>query len=186
MRCMKEPMEFFNLNFAITFLSQFFFVSSVSCVYFISPNDYFLSAMFSIQPVTIFPVWVFMLHFHFGSLFLLLYQIIISSCSAIKNGSHMVHSIMNLDNTCKKALDGIENKIQCHCNTVEKEIAHWNIRNDLIKKGRGLIDAENNKRHQYCCAQSDKKTCIVRCFEKEDMGKFWNEWPMSALTKFQS
>ncbi len=109
--------------------------------------------------------------------------------SALKNGSYVVHPNMNLDNRCKKALNGIENKIQSHRNTAEQDIesqnnfSHGNTRNDIIKKGQGLINAENNRRHKSCCAQLVNKTWIVWCFEKEDMGNLWNAWPMTALTK---
>ncbi len=61
-----------------------------------------------------------------------------------------------------------------------------NTRNYLIKKRQGLINDENNRRYKYYCAQLNKKTWIVLCFEKEDMGNLWNAWSMSALTKFHT
>ena len=115
----------------------------------------------------------------------------VESCnSALKHGSHAVHSNMNLETTCKKTLDGIHNKIQRRRNAAEREIARRNnssrgtTKNDVIKKGQGLIDAESDRRHKYCCAQLDEKTWIVWCFENEDLGDLWNAWPMSAVTKF--
>ena len=113
-----------------------------------------------------------------------------SSNCALKHGSHAIHSNMNLDNTCTRALDGVQNKIQRRRNAAEREMARTNnasrgvTKDFLIRKGQGLIDKEHDNRLRYFCAQVDNKRWYVWCFEKERLKSYQQGWQWNVMTRF--
>ncbi len=115
---------------------------------------------------------------------------VMSSNCALKNGSHAIHLIMNLDNTCTRALDGVQSKILHWRNAAQREMAHTNnasrgvTKEFLIRKGQGLVDKEHGSRMNYCCAQEDNKAWYIWCFENGRLKSHQQGWQWNVMTCF--